>query len=172
MDLIFGWFELHPGLAAWVQAVFSVVAILAAWLITRYEDGLREMRQDLGFVSALRSLAHRQHGMHGKLERLLRYTENCQVDRRAYLQSWVMQVNALRDFPMAALPAFHIIHLVELRESANAGYEAAQWLHTMADQSGDIDYVVLAAAESAMEKTSFALELLQHNGNQLYRRCG
>lgn len=172
MDLIFSWFEQHPGLAAWVQAVFSVVAILAAWLITRHEDRRREFRHDFEFVSALCALAHRQHGMHGKLERLLRFTDNCQVDRRAYLQAWAMQVNALQDFPMGSLPAFHIIHLVELRESANAGYEAAKWLHTMADQSGDIDYVVLAAAESAMEKTSFALELLQHNGRELGPQWG
>jgi hypothetical protein len=37
MNCLISWIEGHQGLAAWVQAIFSVIAILAAWLTTRHQ---------------------------------------------------------------------------------------------------------------------------------------
>lgn len=163
MEAVFEWVEHHQGLAAWVQAVFSVIAIVATWLITRYEDRKRQTSSQGEAAFALHSLAARQHALLSRFVRLLRDRQNCVIDRKAYLRDWSFQAQAMAEFPMAALHVFLVDQLVQLRVDASVGLDSAGWLNSMVDLQGELDPEVLTSVDEACERTAFVMSLLHEH---------
>ncbi len=60
MEFVLSWIEQHPGLAAWAQAIFSVVAILFAALLPIIHARYNDRQQVLKSKTLLSFLAHRQ----------------------------------------------------------------------------------------------------------------
>ena len=101
--------------AAWVQAVGSVVAILAAWYIPYQHELGREKRRRQEVMTTIGALATRQALL---FRRLIMAMEN-EADRLNDWQNddqhveWAIHQQVLNDFPLELLAGFDISLLIQ-----------------------------------------------------------
>jgi hypothetical protein len=69
---VFIWIEAHPGLASWLQAIFSVIAICAAAAFPIWHEKAKEKRQIGITLTSLMYLASELTSIHRRLLRALK----------------------------------------------------------------------------------------------------
>ena len=122
---LLGFTEAHQGMAAWVQAVFSVLAIVFAAFVPWLHELSRERRSVKQAKKMLAFLSHRQ----GELwlcmyVPLYKAIEDFGVELEHYVNSgngseWPAHRTALDSVPLVGLSAKELNNLIFLRTSAD-----------------------------------------------------
>lgn len=112
--------------AASVQAVFSVIAIWAAWYIPYRHELRREERQRQDVLETIGALAARQGILHKRLLDSLEggdALQSWQLDNG--VARWRTHYEILNGFPVGSLIGFDISYLIVMREAADFGLRLA-----------------------------------------------
>ncbi|NWB63671.1 hypothetical protein [Pseudomonas sp. F1002] len=117
-EVVSCWIEAHPGLAAWLQAVFSVLAICAAgyFPIAHEERRARRERCDV-----LRGLGYFSSTLHGYFIQLSRATLEPDQHRRWLFSDNSRRLNvlgqALNEIPASMVVGFELALLTDLKHA-------------------------------------------------------
>ncbi|MFI8736553.1 hypothetical protein ACIGKM_11630 [Ectopseudomonas toyotomiensis] len=112
--------------AAWVQAVGSVVAILAAWIIPHRHELAKEQRQKNAIITGIGALSTRQAILFRKLEHLMSCPpDHHECDWDSFENEWSVHKAVVEAFAPEAAMGFDVSFLIYLRQGANFGVMAA-----------------------------------------------
>jgi hypothetical protein len=111
---------------AWVQAVGSVAAILAAWIIPHRHELAKEKRQKDAIITGIGALGTRQAMLFHKLERLMSCAPaHHECDWDGVENEWSVHKAVVEAFTPEAVMGFDVSFLIYLRQGANFGAMAA-----------------------------------------------
>lgn len=112
--------------AAWVQAVGSVVAILAAWIIPHRHELAKEKRQKNAIITGIGALGTRQAILFRRLEHLMKCPhDHHECDWDDLENEWSVHKAVVEAFTPDAAMGFDVSFLIYLRQGANFGVMAA-----------------------------------------------
>ena len=120
-----------PNAPAWVQAVGSVAAIIAAWLIPYQHEQLRARKQKEDILSSVAWLALRVKNNFDHMEVVIDESDPEARDRWLFLagpSDWATHRDAAREFPLTAFTREEISWLLSLRSITEFGVVCAETL--------------------------------------------
>ena len=129
------WVELHPGLASWIQAIFSVIAIAAAGYFPVAHERKRENR---GRINMLRTLGYVAH----TLEVLISGLADALAEKDLQ-QRWRVSANdrkiriigqALNEIPVSLLVGVELHLLADLRFAQECALEIDGFIRTVSPE--------------------------------------
>jgi hypothetical protein len=118
---------------AWVQAVGSIAAIIAAWLIPYQHEQMRVRKQKEDLLASVGWLAFRVKNSFDHMEDVIGRSEPGARDRWLFLSqpiSWIIHRDAAREFPLAGFTSDEIAFLLSLRSITEFGVSCAETLKT------------------------------------------
>lgn len=118
---------------AWVQAVGSIAAIIAAWLIPYKHEQMRARKQKEDLRTSVAWLALRVKNSFDHMAGVIRKSEPEERDRWLFLSqpnSWVIHRDAAREFPLTAFTRDEIALLLALRSITEFGLMCAEALRS------------------------------------------
>lgn len=123
------WIEHHPGMASWVQAVGSILAILAAGWFPFAHERAREKRQR---ASVLKSLLHLSKSLTDLQIRLLKSLSSDEWSERWVNGDGSRELSLIgqliSEIPASMLVGFEMSYLADLRFCAESANDADKML--------------------------------------------
>lgn len=118
---------------AWVQAVGSIAAIIAAWLIPYKHEQMRARKQKEDLLASVGWLALRVKNSFDSMANVIGRSESYARDRWLFTsqpKSWVIHRDAAREFPLMGFTSDEIALLLSLRAVTEFGVSCAETLRT------------------------------------------
>ncbi|KZN16193.1 MULTISPECIES: hypothetical protein [Pseudomonas] len=118
---------------AWVQAVGSIAAIIAAWLIPYQHEQMRARKQKEDLLASVAWLAFRVKNSFDHMAGVIDRSEPDDRNRWLFLSqpnSWVIHRDAAREFPLTGFTSDEIALLLSLRSITEFGVSCAETLRT------------------------------------------
>jgi len=134
------WFRLYlffflpwssPNAPAWVQAVGSIAAIVAAWLIPYQHEQIRIRKQKEDLLASVAWLALRVKNSFDHMKEVIHRSEPRARDRWLFLSQpidWAIHRDAAREFPLTGFTRDEISWLLALRSVTEFGLICAESL--------------------------------------------
>lgn len=113
--------------AAWVQAIGSIAAIIAAWVIPYRHELAKETRQRHGVIESVGALGTRQAMLLQRLVLLMispQVHANCDWEKE--MTEWKVHHDVVEAIPPEVMIGFDISYLIYLREGAKFGLSAVE----------------------------------------------
>jgi len=120
-----------PNAPAWVQAVGSIAAIIAAWLIPYQLERARARKQKAELVASVGWLALRVKNCFDHMASVVKQSDPAALRRWLFLSSpleWSIHRNAAREFPLAGFTRDEISWLLSLRSITEFGLTCSETL--------------------------------------------
>lgn len=120
-----------PNAPAWVQAVGSIAAIIAAWLIPYQHEQIRIKKQKEDLLASVAWLALRVKNSFDHMMDVILRSEPKARDRWLFLSSptdWAIHRDAAREFPLTGFTSDEISWLLALRSITEFGLMCAESL--------------------------------------------
>ncbi|MDD1011568.1 hypothetical protein M5G27_29340 [Pseudomonas shahriarae] len=118
LEVIFCWIEAHPGLASWLQAFLSVLAICAAGALPIWHERVKEIRQIENTITSLMYLASELTSIHRRLLRALESEDECADWRFGNKTHDLEMICALAaEIPASMVVGERMAYLFEIRKS-------------------------------------------------------
>lgn len=125
-EVISCWIEMHPGLASWLQALFSVLAIGAAGALPIWHERVKESRQIENTITSLMYLASELISIHRRLLRALEseddYADWAFGDKTHDLE---LICSLASEIPASAVVGKRMAYLFEIRKSCEHAQDLA-----------------------------------------------
>ena len=120
------WVEAHPGLASWLQAVFSVLAICAAAALPIWHERVKEKRQIENTITSLMYLASELTSIHRRLLRALKSEDDyCNWHFGEKTHDLEMICNLAAEIPASMVVGERMAYLFEIRKSCEHAKDLA-----------------------------------------------
>lgn len=122
-----------PNAPAWVQAVGSIAAIFAAWLIPFKHEQLRIRKQKDDLISSVAWLALRVKNSFDHMESVIQRSEPEARDRWLFVSApaeWAIHRDAAREFPLTGFTSDEISWLLSIRSVTEFGVACAELLRS------------------------------------------
>lgn len=151
-EVVSCWIESHPGLASWIQAIFSVIAIVAAGYFPIAHERKREGRDRKNMLSTLGYVAF-------TLEKLIAGLSSALSDKDLQ-RSWCASSNgrkiriigqALNEIPASSLVGIELHILADLRFAQECAVEIDDFILTISPD--DISVIFESARYAAVCKS-------------------
>ena len=120
-----------PNAPAWVQAVGSIAAIIAAWLIPYQHEQMRVRKQKEDLLASVAWLALRVKNSFDHMAGVIQRSEPEARDGWLFLSEpsdWVIHRDAAREFPLVGFTRDEISWLLSLRSVTEFGLLCAETL--------------------------------------------
>jgi len=118
---------------AWVQAVGSIAAIIAAWLIPYQHEQMRARKQKEDLLTSVAWLALRVKNSFDHMADVIGRSESDARDRWLFLSQpnkWAIHRDAAREFRLTGFTSDEIAWLLSLRSITEFGVSCAKTLRT------------------------------------------
>lgn len=122
-----------PNAPAWVQAVGSIAAIIAAWLIPYQLERARARKQKAELLASVGWLALRVKNSFDHMASVVKQSDPAALRRWLFLSSpfeWSIHRDAAREFPLAGFTRDEISWLLSLRSITEFGLTCSEALRT------------------------------------------
>lgn len=120
-----------PNAPAWVQAVGSIAAIIAAWLIPYQLERARARKQKAELVASVGWLALRVKNSFDHMASVVKQSDPAALRRWLFLSSpldWSIHRDAAREFPLTGFTRDEISWLLSLRSITEFGLTCSETL--------------------------------------------
>lgn len=165
------WIEHHPGLASWIQAIFSVVAIGAAACFPFVHERAKEKRAKRDTLTSLIYLAAELGGIQQRLLSAL-------IDQNRYVV-WVLGRgpedlklfgDLVSEIPASMHVGFHLAYLSELRAGFGQALRLSGYMiaHNFDEMCSMYDYESLVDDQkSFLTRAESVLDLMTREREQI-----
>ena len=149
-EVVSCWIESHPGLASWVQAVFSVIAIFAAAGIPLWHANRARAQRVKLQQSRLRLLIDRLTTMFEELERAVDDVHFAHQFKNAKrVEDWRQEAMMVSGIPVDDSVGDDLFVLMTLRTSSVIGLQVAESISM--DRDFDKNYDRIPAVKERLE---------------------